>query len=77
MPQNLLDREMEKTRAINSNTHTLAVAQEEEEEATGKEGRKDGVKQATAAVYIKELRQGFENRNRVSRLGERCIRIFR
>ena len=51
MPQNLLDREMEKTRAINSNTHALAVALEEEEEeaaaATGKEGRMDGVKQAT------------------------------
>ena len=40
------------------------MAQEEEEAATGKEGRMDGVKQATAAVYIKELRQGFESASR-------------
>ena len=47
LPQNLLDREMEKTRAINSNSPSLASAKEGWSEA--------GRATAAAAVYIKEL----------------------
>ena len=47
LPQNLLDREMEKTRAINSNSPSLASAKEGWSEA--------GQATAAAAVYIKEL----------------------